>query len=263
MEFEINDNILLKYNGKQSVVDVPEGVIKIGEGAFERNAYITEVSLPSTVQAIRENAFNRCKQLTKINLNDGLTYIGKCAFDHCKMLNNVVIPETVTIIGGWAFDGCTNLTECKLPSHIRKCDETAFKGCPFFSYKLQEELEQVIKVNKEKKESPKPTQSELMQKAIEKQLNELKETGVDGYWEYMAIDLIDKGGRVDVNKLTETLNNLGRDGWHLVCAYTNELGKNALSIAGFGINSSVDQNVLIMERFVKFSNETNETNQLP
>lgn len=257
MDFVINNNILEKYYGKETVVRIPDGVTKIGEGAFEHNKYITEVFFPETVQSIRESAFNRCKQLEKINLNEGLTYIGTCAFDHCKMLNNVMIPDTVTIIDGWAFDGCTNLSECKLSAHLRKCDSTAFKNCPFFTFKLQEELKSVINVNKEEYK-PRTTQSDLAQKAIENQLNKLKESGVDGYWEYKAIDLIDKCGSVEVNRLTETLNNLGRDGWHLVCAYTNELGKNALSIAGFGVNSSIDQNVLILERFVNFKDDIDE-----
>jgi hypothetical protein len=41
----------------------------------------------------------------------------------------------------------------------------------------------------------------------------------------------------------------------LVTAYSNELGKNALSggVGGalLGVNSTVDENILIFERFVK------------
>lgn len=55
--------------------------------------------------------------------------------------------------------------------------------------------------------------------------------------------------------MTQVLNELGLDGWHLVTAYSNELGKNALSggIGGVmtGVNSTIDENILIFERFVK------------
>ena len=56
--------------------------------------------------------------------------------------------------------------------------------------------------------------------------------------------------------LAQTLNELGIDGWHLVTAYSNELGKNALSGGAggvmLGVNSTVDENILIFERYVKF-----------
>ncbi len=95
--------------------------------------------------------------------------------------------------------------------------------------------------------------------AIEK----LKKTGVEGYYQYKVISLLDIGGlfssnsgRVNTETMTQTLNELGMEGWHLVTAYSNELGKNALSggAGGFimGTNSTVDENILIFERFVKF-----------
>ena len=57
--------------------------------------------------------------------------------------------------------------------------------------------------------------------------------------------------------MAERLNELGIEGWHLVTAYSNELGKNALSggVGGavFGVNSTIDENILIFERFVRIS----------
>lgn len=79
----------------------------------------------------------------------------------------------------------------------------------------------------------------------------LKAAGQDGYYEYKVISVADRKGAVNVERLTGILNELGIDGWRLKCAYTNELGIDSLQIAGFGINSTADQNVLILERFVK------------
>ena len=93
---------------------------------------------------------------------------------------------------------------------------------------------------------------EQARQKVERQINHLKSLGEDGYYEYKVVSVIDKGGLVDIEKLTATLNDLGLDGWRLRCAYTNEMGKDALSIVGFGINATADQNVLILERFVKF-----------
>jgi hypothetical protein len=91
----------------------------------------------------------------------------------------------------------------------------------------------------------------------------LKKTGAEGYYQYKAISLMDVGGlfrsnsgRVNTEAMTQTLNALGMEGWHLVTAYSNELGKNAMSGGAGGVllgtNSTVDENILIFERFVRF-----------
>ncbi len=91
----------------------------------------------------------------------------------------------------------------------------------------------------------------------------LKKTGAEGYYQYKAVSLMDVGGlfrsnsgRVNIEAMTQALNALGMEGWHLVTAYSNELGKNALSGGAggvlLGVNSTVDENILIFERFVKF-----------
>jgi len=89
-------------------------------------------------------------------------------------------------------------------------------------------------------------------------LEKLKKSGAAGYYEYKAISMVDnhffssRSGRADIAYMNEILNELGLEGWRLVTAYTNELGKNAVSAGGFGVNSTMDENILIFERFVKF-----------
>lgn len=90
-------------------------------------------------------------------------------------------------------------------------------------------------------------------------------------YEYKVISFDDIGGvfnrnsgRVDTNAMSQNLNALGQLGWHLVTAYSNELGKNALGGAiggiGLGANATVDENILIFERVVY--KETPEEKQL-
>ena len=105
---------------------------------------------------------------------------------------------------------------------------------------LQEDLE---RKNEEKRHAV----------AIEK----LKKSGAEGYCQYKVISLVDEnGGYIDAMQLTVNLNTLGIEGWHLVAAYSNEIGHNSSS-SGYGgyssgTNSTVDQNILIFERFVRF-----------
>lgn len=76
----------------------------------------------------------------------------------------------------------------------------------------------------------------------------------EGYYEYEVITLQDEDGRVNATKLKQYLNNMGKNGWRLKCVTTNELGKEskALGIGGFGgaVNSTIDETILILERFV-------------
>lgn len=110
------------------------------------------------------------------------------------------------------------------------------------------------------------TESRLRQEDLARQnkeasyaveIEKLKKNGAEGYYEYKVISLIDEdGGYIDIKQLTTNLNALGIEGWRLVSAYSNEIGHNSSS-SGFGgystsTNATVDQNILIFERFVKF-----------
>lgn len=82
-------------------------------------------------------------------------------------------------------------------------------------------------------------------------LANLREFGADGYYEYSVKTVVDESGRTNVRNMIELLNKMGLAGWKLVSAHTNELGKNALMVAGLGINATAEETVLIFERYVK------------
>ena len=77
-----------------------------------------------------------------------------------------------------------------------------------------------------------------------------------GFWEYKVVNLEDNySGSVDLPKLEDIMNSLGMSGWRLRCAYTNEIGRTSSSSGAYGYttgtNATIDQNILIFERFVK------------
>lgn len=101
---------------------------------------------------------------------------------------------------------------------------------------------------------------ERSQQEHQLKMDNLDKLGLDGYYEYKVVSLNDdNAGGIYSSTIEDTLNQLGLDGWHLKCAYTNELGKNSNSggFGGFsaGTNSTVDQNILIFERFVRINKE--------
>jgi hypothetical protein len=99
-------------------------------------------------------------------------------------------------------------------------------------------------------------QIQLQKQAFENRINSLKSKGYDGYYEYTTLSLVDDdGGGLTTAQVTQLLNDYALNGWKLVCAYANELGHNSTSggFGGFstGTNSTADQHILILERFVR------------
>lgn len=99
-------------------------------------------------------------------------------------------------------------------------------------------------------------QVQRQKQAFENRINSLKSKGYDGYYEYTTLSLVDNdGGGLTAVQVTQLLNDYALDGWRLVSAYANELGHNSTSggFGGFstGTNSTIDQHILIMERFVR------------
>ena len=148
--------------------------------------------------------------------------------------------------------------------YIEKCKVCGVEN-PFFGEKIQSELSikkeyEARKIAEEQARqnadamrlAQEKTRQKAEQEKYQARINHLKATGRDGYYEYKVISIVDKKGAVDIERLMNELNDLGLDGWRLQCAYTNEMGKDSLQIAGFGINATADQNILIFERFVKF-----------
>ena len=97
-EFEINEKLLVKYNGKSANVVIPEKITKIGAGAFKDNTYIVTVHIPDKVREIAESAFEGCKALREINLPAELMKISYKMLNGCESLKRITIPEKVTEI---------------------------------------------------------------------------------------------------------------------------------------------------------------------
>ena len=99
-------------------------------------------------------------------------------------------------------------------------------------------------------------QIQQQKQAFQNRIRLLKAKGYEGYYEYTTLSLVDDdGGGLTTAQVTLLLNDYALDGWKLVSAYTNEMGHNSTSggFGGFstGTNSTIDQHILILERFVR------------
>jgi hypothetical protein len=68
------------------------------------------LNIPNSVKSIGNGAFQSCSDLTSVNIPDNVTNIGDRAFWGCTSLTSVTIPGDVTSIGDSAFHGCSSLT---------------------------------------------------------------------------------------------------------------------------------------------------------
>ncbi|MDB4607897.1 leucine-rich repeat domain-containing protein, partial [bacterium] len=85
-------------------ITIPDGVISIGEGAFDKCTSLTSIMIPDSVTSIGEGAFYACTSLTNITIPEGVTipenvlYVEKKMFQNCTSLINITVPDQYTSI---------------------------------------------------------------------------------------------------------------------------------------------------------------------
>lgn len=103
--------IAYPHGKKEEKYTIPEGVSRIGNGAFQG-----------------------CKGVAGITIPKSLTSIGDVAFDGCRCLARLTIPNGVTRIGIRAFDGCENLTDVYFKGTPPEMNNGSFKKDTVFHY---------------------------------------------------------------------------------------------------------------------------------
>ena len=111
MSFVIEDDILIKCDTRESIIQIPYGIKKIGVDAFKGCIFIKEINMPDTIYEIQDNSFKGCKNLVKINISKNLKEIGNYVFHKCHSLEKIILPNSVDKLGNCVFLGCNNLKE--------------------------------------------------------------------------------------------------------------------------------------------------------
>ena len=139
----------LYINGQEVTnLIIPNGVTRIGDGAFCGCEALTSIKIPDSVTTIGEEAFSYCTSLMSINVTEdkkiliqcpggknnieipnSVRIIGDYAFSGCEALTSITIPNSVTSIGEYAFYGCEALTSIEIPNSVTTIGENAFEGC--------------------------------------------------------------------------------------------------------------------------------------
>lgn len=130
--YSSRNGMLLNKDGKTLIqgvngeVEIPPGVVTIGEWAFVYYADLTRVVIPASVRDIGAFAFNYCENLRNAVIQGGVTNIGDAAFRGCTNLTGIVIPDGVTCIGHDAFANCKGLTDVFIPNSVKSIGPRAF-----------------------------------------------------------------------------------------------------------------------------------------
>ncbi len=122
------DGVLLRYNGKDKYVTVPDG-IKHLSSAFGANYDIIYVELGDSVLTLGKYSFASCESLRQVKFGKNIKLIGDNAFEGCVALSAVDIPDSVERIGDHAFDGDYYLMTARIGNSVSEIGQYAFNQC--------------------------------------------------------------------------------------------------------------------------------------
>ena len=162
-------------SGLETIV-IPEGVTKIGYGAFYHCEKLMQVEIPSSVTEIEPFAFQDAAWLTNwrkdqqdivakgkeaflivgdgvllayegnkqaVILPDTIKRIAGNAFYQNTQMRSVLLPSSLLEIGEGAFEGCSALSKVTGGKNVQIIRDRAFAGCPISEISLPGGLKQI------------------------------------------------------------------------------------------------------------------------
>ncbi|GMH74757.1 hypothetical protein TL16_g08206 [Triparma laevis f. inornata] len=104
-----------RYAVNLVVVEIPEGVERIGDYAFDECINLNTVSFPTTLTYIVGGAFFCCSSLENVDLlHTNLQQLGDKAFVGCSKLKSMTIPDSIKTLGHNVFIDCSNLVPASI-----------------------------------------------------------------------------------------------------------------------------------------------------
>jgi len=161
-DFIIKGTELIKYTGTAAEIIIPDGIKRIGTGAFWNNTAIKSVILPDSLECIAGDAFVYCENLESVTIPKNVEKIGDNPFAGCPKIiiknlspvfvldNDILfdknkqsiihytpskpdkiysIPKSVEWIGKHSFYKCENLHKVIITENAAFMGNNAFSDC--------------------------------------------------------------------------------------------------------------------------------------
>ena len=109
-------------------VSLPASLTTLGDWAFYRDGALQQASVPEAVRRVGAATFAFCTSLAKVEMPRGVKSIAQHAFYYCTALNEVLIPGSVNQIGEYTFAYCTALTKVQVEGGPIAITEDVFEG---------------------------------------------------------------------------------------------------------------------------------------
>lgn len=112
---------------------IPEGIISIGDYAFENCKNLEHIVLPQGLKSIGRGAFRHCEKLKSIVLPSTVTSLSFETFACCYSLESIDLSHILTI-GKYAFAECESLVDITVGNSIEKIDATSFRDSGYYKH---------------------------------------------------------------------------------------------------------------------------------
>ena len=111
-----------------AAVSLPTSLTTLGDWAFYRDGALQQAIVPEAVKRVGAATFAFCTSLSKVEIPRGMKSIAQYAFYYCTVLNEVLIPGSVDQIGEYTFAYCTGLTKIQMEGVPIAITEDVFEG---------------------------------------------------------------------------------------------------------------------------------------
>lgn len=128
-DFVLDGSKLVKYTGKDTTINIPDGIECIGAFAFKDNTQIENVHFHEGLLEIEESAFERCLKLRTVIFPRSLHSIGDKAFSRCFSLRTLEFNKELERIGEYSFSFCEDLESVWVETWCESIPATAFNHC--------------------------------------------------------------------------------------------------------------------------------------